>query len=69
MKKIKRILKRCMAVLCIGVIAISLNSSELMASGNFSTEARYSGGSSSLEIMSKYSYFVEGNLHIPPAQL
>ena len=62
MKKIKRILKRCMAVLCIGVIAISLNSSELMASGNFSTEARYSGGSSILEIMSKYIYFVEGNL-------
>lgn len=62
MKKIKRILKRCMAVLCIGMIAISLNSSELMASGSFSTEARYSGGSSILEIMSKYIYFVEGNL-------
>ena len=62
MKLFKNIFKTCMAVLSIGFIAITLNSSELQASGSFSEEARYSGGSSIEDVMSQYIYFIEGDL-------
>lgn len=62
MKTLRSILKTCLAVICIGVLALSLNSSEIRAESGFSAEARYTGGSSIAEIMSKYIYFVEGDL-------
>lgn len=62
MKTFRSVLKTCLAVICIGVLALSLNSSEIRAESGFSTEARYTGGSSIAEIMSKYIYFVEGDL-------
>ncbi len=62
MKTFRSILKTCLAVVCIGVLVLSLNSGEIRAENRFSTEARYTGGSSIAEIMSKYIYFVEENL-------
>ena len=62
MKNRKNIIKKCVAMLCIGVIAMLLMSSDLHANAKISAEDRYSGSGTILQIMSRYIYFVEGNL-------